>query len=169
MERYNKILQQQERLHSSKLLKKHGLICKQMKFGNDDVPPLYLAKSHWTNRFDEDRESTIGIFCALWVAPTLLKKKKFAYNIHAKTIQKLPEYNLKPKTFATEFRKLVSPHVAKWPGISLDYGPSTLLQGKETCELDSFAEKVEERILGFVDIYHHIDDLLAKAATETLT
>jgi len=163
MDQYNKILKQQERLHASKLLKKHGIICKQLQFGDDECPPLYLAKQHWTNRFDDNRESTIGIFCSIWVAPTLLKKNKFAYNIHAKSLQKLPGYQLTPKTFANDFRKLVRDQVSSWPGISLNHGPSTLLQGKETGELDSFAEKVEERILGFTEIHQHVDDLLEKS------
>jgi len=163
MEQYTKILKQQERLHASKLLKKHGLICKQLKFGGDECPPLYLAKNHWTNRFDEKRESTIGIFCSIWVAPSLLKKKKFAYNIHAKSLQKLAGYKLTPKIFASDFRSLVKTEVSQWPSISLDHGPSTLLQGKEICELDSFAEKVEERINGFVDLHPHIDDLLERS------
>lgn len=166
MERYNKILQQQERRHAPNLLKKHGLVCKQLQFGDDECLPLYLAKPHWTNRFDEERESTIGIFCGIWVGPTLLKKNQFAYNIHSKTLAKLPGYKLRPKEFASEFRALVKSRVSRWPGIKLDYGPSTLLQGKETCELNSFAEKVEERIFGFVDIYKDIDDLLEQAVKE---
>ena len=160
MERYNKLLKQQERLHASKLQKMHGLVCKQLQLGDDECLPLYLAKLHWTNRFDEDRESTIGIFCSIWVAPTLLKKKQFAYNIHAKSLGKLPGYKLTPKIFANDFRGLVRSQVSQWPSISLDYGPSTLLQGKEKCELNSFAEKVEERLFGFVDIYQQIDELL---------
>lgn len=97
------------------------------------------------------------------MGPTLLKKKQFAYNIHAKSLQKLPGYKLTPKIFANDFRILVGSQVSQWPSIRLDYGPSTLLQGTETCELDSFAEKVEERLLGFVDICGHLDDLLEHA------
>lgn len=160
MLQYNNILKQQVKHHASKLLKKHGLVCKQLPYGDDECHPLYLAKTHWTNRFDEDRESTIGIFCAVWMGPTLLKQKKFAYNIHSKSLQKLPGYKLTPSVFANDFRTLVKFKVAKWPGISLKHGPSTLLQGKETSSLDSFAEKVEERILGFVEISQDIDDLL---------
>lgn len=163
MEQYSKILKQQERKHAANLLKKHGIVCKQLPFGDDECPPLYMAKLHWTNRFDPDRESTVGIFCSIWVAPTLLKKKRFAYNIHAKTLQKLPGYKLKPKTFASEFRSLVESQVSTWPSIRLDYGPSTLLQGNDVCDLDSFSEKVEARMLGFVEIHQHIDDLLENA------
>ena len=165
MDRYSKILKQQECRHAPSLLKKHGLVCKQLQFGNDECPPLYLAKPHWTNRFDRERESTIGIFCSIWVSPALLKKKQFAYNIHAKALNKMPGYKLTPKIFANDFRGLVESQVSQWPGISLDYGPSTLLQGKETCDINSFSEKVEERIVGFVGIYQHIDDLLENHAS----
>lgn len=165
MEQYDKVLKQQERRHAKTLLKKHGLLCKQLQYADDGCPPLYIAKPHWTNRFDEERESTIGIFCAIWVAPTLLKKRQFAYNIHSKTLHKLPGYKLKSRKYANDFRRLVKSQVAQWPGISLDYGPLTLLEGKDTCDLDSFSEKVEERIFGFVDIHQHIDDLLEDSLT----
>lgn len=160
MQQYNKVLQQLEHKHAPILLEKHGLICKQLPFGDDECPPLYLAKPHWTNRFDDNRDSTIGIFCAIWLAPTQLKKNRFKYNIHSKSLKKLPGYKAEPRKFASEFRNLVETSVSQWPGISLKYGPSTLLQGSETFESDSFADKVEERILGFVDIYQPIDDLL---------
>jgi len=162
MDRYNKILKQQERRHAPNLLKKHGLVCKQLQFG-DDCVPLYLAKPHWTNRFDSKRESTIGIFFGLWISPELLQKNQFAYNIHSKTIRKLPGYKLTSKDFATEFRSLVKSSVSQWPGIRLDYGPTTLLEGRETSDLSSFADKVERRILGFADICHHVDNLLEKS------
>jgi len=162
MDRYNKILKQQERRHAPNLLKKHGLVCKQLQFG-DDCVPLYLAKPHWTNRFDSKRESTIGIFFGLWISPELLQKNQFAYNIHSKTIRKLPGYKLTSKDFATEFRSLVKSSVSQWPGIRLDYGPTTLLEGRETSDLSSFADKVEQRILGFADICHHVDNLLEKS------
>lgn len=161
MQQYNDILKEQEIKLAAKLLKQHGIVCKQLPFG--DCSPLYLAKPQWTNRFDEDRESTIGIFCSVWVDTKYLKKNLYSYNIHAKSLNKLPGYQLKPKIFAGEFRGLVQSSVAQWPGISLDYGPSTLLMGRDVCELDSFAEKVEERMMGYVDIHHHIDHLLEQA------
>jgi len=163
MNPYDEILKTQEIQHAPKLLKQHGLICKQMPLG--DGAPLYVAKAHWTNRFEDDRESTIGVFCAIWVGPSLLKKKQFAYNIHAKTLAKLPGYTLVPKKFASDFRGLVQASVASWPGIRLDYGPSTLLQGKQTCDLDDFAEKAAERLSGFADIHQYVDDLLEAAKT----
>lgn len=159
MEAYRKILKQQEDHHAPNLLQKHGLVCKQLQF-DDENAPLYLAKPHWTNRFDQQRESTIGIFCCIWVSPELLEQKQFAYNIHSKELRKLPGYKLASRKFASDFRNLVEAQVAKWPNIRLDYGPLTLLEGRETGELDSFAEKVDERISGFVDIHQHIDKLL---------
>ena len=161
MQQYNDILKQQEKKLAPKLLKQHGIICKQLPFG--DCSPLYLAKPHWTNRFDEDRLSTIGIFCSVWVDPETIKKNLYSYNIHAKALHKLPGYQLQSRQFASEFRSLVKTSVADWPGIGLDYGPTTLLQGTVTCDLDSFAESVEERIHGYADKHHHIDDLLAQA------
>jgi len=162
MDRYNKILKQQERQHATNLLKKYGLVCKQLQYG-DDCAPLYLAKPHWTNRFNPKRETTIGIFYGLWISPQLLEKNQFAYNIHSKKIRKLPGYKLTSKDFAVKFRNLVKPSVSQWPGIRLNYGPTTLLEGRDTSELSVFAEKLAERIQAFADISHHIDDLLEES------
>lgn len=162
MDQCEQILKQQERAHASSLLKKHGLICKQMQYGEGPAP-LYIAKPTWTNRFDERRDSTVGIFCAIWISKQLLEEGQFAYNIHSKAIRELPGYELTSKKFATDFRQLVAASVASWPNISIDHGPTTLLSGTDTCELDSFAKKVEERISGFVDIHQHVDSLLGAA------
>ncbi|MEE9334897.1 MAG: hypothetical protein V3U65_12490 [Granulosicoccaceae bacterium] len=159
MKQYSKLLKQQESHHAPIVLRKHGLICKQVSFGSGPAP-LYLAKPNWTNRFDQERDTTIGIFCSIWVSPALLGQKQFAYNIHSKAIRTLPGYKLTSQKFASDFRSLVKTDVSKWPGIRLDYGPTTLLEGREVCELNSFAEKIEERMHGFVDIHLHIDNLL---------
>lgn len=163
MEPYRNILKQQEIHHAQNLLRDHGLMCEQMEFG--DSATLYLAKPHWTNRFDHARDSTIGIFCCIWVSPKLLEQKQFAYNIHSKAIRKLPGYKLTSQKFASDFRKLVDVQVISWPNISLDHGPLTLLQGTDVCELDSFAEKITERINGFVSIHHHVDALLNESSS----
>ena len=161
MEKYDAILKQQEEKTAAKLLAKHGIVCKQMPFGKE--APLYLAKPEWTNRFDPDRESTIGIFCAIWVAPKTLQEGKFSYNIHSKKIRELPGYKLTARKFADEFRELVKDHVADWPAIRLDYGPTNLLEGYDHCSLDDFAKRVNSRIEGFVSIHQEIDSLLDAA------
>lgn len=162
MEHHNAILKKLEKRHAGNLMKEHGLIVRQLQFG--DCDPLYLAKPDWTNRFVEERESTIGVFCAIWISAELLEQNLFAYNIHSKAIRKLPDHKLTSIKFASEFRNAVRAKVSDWPNIRLDYGPANLLEGRDTCELDNFAQKVEERIFGFVEISEHIDDLLEAAA-----
>lgn len=158
MQKHQKILEQQEKKLASTLLSKHQLICRQLVYGN--VAPLYIAKSHWTNRFDPDRETTIGIFFAIWVTPETLKEQKFSYNIHAKKLRDMPGYKLVSRKFADQFREAVRVRVADWPGIRLDYGPTTLLGGNDSCTLDDFADKIQERVAGLVDIAGAIDELL---------
>ena len=163
MEQHHAILKQQEEESAASLLSKHNIVCRQMPFGKE--APLYLAKSHWTNRFDDERDSTVGIFFAIWVSPKLIEQGKFAYNIHSKQLSKLPGYKLKPRKFADEFRLAVEARVADWPGIRMDYGPSTLLQGHDSCDLDSFADKVADRVSQFVDIHKEIDGLLERSTS----
>jgi len=162
MDDYNVILRQQVVKNEKSLLKKHQLICRQMQYGKEE--PIYIAKQHWTNRFNLERESTIGIFFAIWVSPTLIDKEQFAYNIHSKALAKLPGYKAKPRKFADEFRQGVEKKVSRWPGIRLDYGPSTLLQGYDSCHLDVFGDKIADRIADFVSIHEEIDELLEASA-----
>jgi len=160
MNKHKKILKDAEMKLASGLLDKHGIICKQIQFG--DSPVLYLAKPNWTNRFDKKRESTIGIFYGLWVSPKQLEKNEYAYNIHSKKLRELPGYKLEPRSFADDFRKAVKTKVKNWPNIRLDYGPSTLLQGRDRCDLDTFEEKIEQRVNDFIKIHKEIDKLLKK-------
>ena len=168
MEKYRAILkQQEERFTSARCadinLQQHGLLCQQLQY-TDDSEVLYLAKPNWTNRFDPNRESTIGIFFALWVSPALVRQKQFAYTIHSKQLRKLPGYKLASRQFADEFRLAIKSRVAHWPGISLDFGPLTLLEGHDTCSEASFAQKVEQRVIDFIGIHNEIDRLLDAAA-----
>ena len=159
MKHYRDILAKQEKSWAAKM-KKLGMQCQQLPFGKDTAV-LYIAKPHWTNRFDPKRESTIGIFCSIWVTEKLITQGKLSYNIHSKQIRKLPGYKFTSIVFADEFRQRVNPIVADWPGISLKHGPGTLLQGQDTITLDNFESKVKKRITGFVDIHQEIDALLA--------
>ena len=61
MQEYRKILKQLEKAYAPTLLQDYGLVCRQMQYSDEDVA-LYVAKKHWTNRFDHKRENTIGVF-----------------------------------------------------------------------------------------------------------
>ncbi len=159
MKKHNQVLKQLEKERAADLLDEHGLLCKQMPFGKD-CNPLYFGKPHWTNRFDKNRDSTIGIFAAIWVSPELMEHNQFAYNIHSKAIRKLTDYQLTSIEFAQDFRERVVTEVADWPNIRLDYGPTNLLEGRGDSDLDNFAENAGRVLQGFVDIHHHIDSLL---------
>ena len=132
----------------------------EMCIRDSDSAVLYVAKPEWTNRFDPDRESTIGIFFALWVTPPLVEQKQFAYNIHSRQLRRLAGYKLASRKFADEFRQAVKGRVSDWPGISMNYGPLTLLEGHDSCNADNFAEKAEQRVVDFVGIHEEIDHLL---------
>lgn len=162
MEKYHSVLKKLEKKHTQSLSDKYGLTCKQIQYG-EDTAALYIAKKNWTNRFERDREKTIGIFYCVWVSPELLEEEKYAYNIHSLKLRDLPGYKLASREFANEFRAAVHSRVASWPNIRMDYGPLTLLEGRDICELGSFEEKVEKRISEFVGIHKEIDKLLQVA------
>ena len=162
MEKYRNVLKKIEKMHAHSLSDKHGLTCKQIQYG--DAAALYIAKKNWTNRFERDREKTIGIFYCVWVSPELLEDEKYAYNIHSLKLRELPGYKLASREFANNFRTAVQSRVASWPNISMDYGPLTLLEGRDQCEIDTFDKKIEKRISDFVEIHKEIDKLLHVAA-----
>ena len=159
MEKYRRVLKCIEKKHAKSLSNRYGLICKQMQYGDEDAA-LYIAKKNWTNRFDMDRETTVGIFFCAWVSPELLEDDNFAYNIHSLKLRELPGYNLASREFANNFRTNVESRVVSWPNIRMDYGPLTLLEGRDLCEIDTFDKKVENRISDFVEIHEEIDKLL---------
>jgi len=159
LEKYRKVLKQCERKHAKSLLDEYGLICKQMKYG-DEVASLYIAKKHWTNRFDQDRSATIGIFFCIWTSSEMLENQEYAYNIHSIKLRKLPGYKLASREFASDFREAVKSRIASWPNIKTNFGPLTLLEGRDNMHIDSFDQNVEERILDFVGIHEEIDNLL---------
>lgn len=158
------MLQQIEKDTAPALLRDHKMICQQLQY-KDEAAVLYLARSHWTNRFDPNRESTIGIFFSIWVSPELIKQQQLAYNVHSKQLRKLPDYKLTSRRFADDFRNAVRDRVAGWPGVSLDYGPVTLLEGCDSCSLDNLADKVDQRVSAFIGISTDIDRLLKAAAS----
>jgi len=163
MEKYRNALKKLENKHAQSLSDKYGLTCKQIQY-RDDTAALYIAKKNWTNRFERDREKTIGIFFCVWVSPELLEEEKYAYNIHSLKLRDLPGYKLASRKFANQFRAAVTSRVASWPNIGMDYGPLTLLEGRDLCKMDTFDQKVEKRISDFVAIHEEIDKLLNMAA-----
>ena len=163
MEEYHKVLNQLEKEYAQALLQDYSLICKQMHYRGEDTA-LYVSKKHWTNRFDLKRETTIGVFFCVWVSRELLKTQEFAYNIHSLKLRSLPGYRLASGEFAADFRKLVQSRVASWPNIRMDYGPLTLLEGRDSCNLDDFYIRAERRLLDFVSIHKEIDKLLDESA-----
>lgn len=112
------------------------------------------------------RESTVDIFCAIWVSGDLISNNQFAYNIHSKKLRALPGYKLTSVKFAEAFRQSVASTVIDWPNVDMDFGPLTLLEGRGDCSLSTFGEHVSERVRGFVEVSGEIDRLLEGGAVE---
>jgi len=158
IEDYRAIMRETESSLAKKLVNKHALNLKELPYG--DSACLYLSKDNWSNRFNADREETIGIFFSIWIAPKLLKKGYFSYNAHALKLRKLPGYKLVSTTFADRFRQTAKSSIKNWPNVSTKYGQQTLFEGRDSAELENFGEKIQSRIEGFVKIHHIIDELL---------
>lgn len=155
------VLKLVEKRQAPELLREFGLVCRQLPF-DAETAALYVAKPHWTNRFDERRESTSGIFFTVWVTPALIERSRLAYNVHSLKLRELQGYKLASRKFAEEFRQTVRPYVRAWPNISMDFGPLTLLQGYDNYAAKSFEPTVTRRVLDFVEVHQAIDRLIDK-------
>lgn len=159
MEKYARVLGDVAAQHAPSLISQYGLLCGQLPFGSDTAV-IYVSKPSWSNRFDDTRTHTIGIFFSLWLTPTLVGQEMLAYNIHALKLRELPGFTLTAINFASEFRTRVKGLVVQWPGLRMDYGPRTLLEGRVSCTIDCLAKSTTERLVDFVGIHHVIDELL---------
>lgn len=152
------VLQALQQSIGPEMLARNELVCKAMP--HDDSAVFYLAKNEWTNRLVKKAgEDTQGVFCSLWTNAELIKQGRFSYNIHSLKLHALPACRLTSRKFAEDFRNAVKDRIREWPNVRTDYGPLTLLQGYELCELDDFSTKARERVEAFASISGIIDAL----------
>ena len=90
---------------------------------------LKVYKSEWSDDPRQPLTAPSRIFFSVWVTEKSVQQKQLLYNIHALKLRQLKGYKIPSREFATLFRTKFQPLVAKWPNLSLDYGPQTLMQG----------------------------------------
>ena len=135
-----------------------GLICKQGFYKG--CPVLKLQKSSWTNdRMDQLRNET-GIFFSIWLDEQAIRKRRPNYNIHALKLRQLTGYTIASRDFANDFRDRFASVKARWPNVSVDYGPSTLMQGWIESEPKTVEQDALILMKHFEDLSPEIDGLL---------
>ncbi len=137
---------------SPDLLRKHQLQSKTGEWLNSAV--LKLQKETWTDGAGHE------VFFSVWLDTRDLKKSRFNYNIHALKLRLLKEYSIESREFASAFRAKLALHAKRWPNLSTDYGPQTLMQGWLPLDAETFRDDVVRLVEGFVAIHGIIDELL---------
>jgi hypothetical protein len=90
---------------------------------------LKLQKHAWAKAKPPSTIVNPGIFFSIWIDAQSLKRQRVLYNIHALKLRGLSAYTLESREFATAFRKEFAHNATRWPNVSVDFGPQTLMQG----------------------------------------
>ncbi|MBL7910861.1 MAG: hypothetical protein JNJ41_07400 [Bacteroidia bacterium] len=113
-----------------------------------------LQKKAWTNN------KNASIFFSIWLNEEGIKANKLLYNIHALKLREFKGYSIQSRDFAFAFREKFKKYKAKWPNVSIDYGPLTLMEGFQKIDLSDFEKEMLVLIDLFFKMEHLIDDNL---------
>jgi hypothetical protein len=125
-----------------------------------DSAVLKVQKSRWTNASALNEPADAGIFFSIWIEAESLKKKQAFYNIHALELRALEGFLIQSRDFAAAFRAAFADSAHKWPHVSTDYGPQTLMQGWIALDLPRFETDIALLIERFLPLTTVIDGLL---------
>ncbi|RQO70689.1 hypothetical protein DBR43_22085 [Pedobacter sp. KBW06] len=156
LEKFQKSLEQldkQEAFHQKKLECKVGIWL--------DSVVLKIQKQNWTNASAEPFGE--GIFFSVWLNDESIGKGKLYYNIHALKLRGLTGHTIKSRAFAEAFRLQFKSFESKWPNVSVDFGPLTLMEGwVSIIDHEQIPDIVTNLASGFSEIDFIINDLLSE-------
>jgi hypothetical protein len=150
---------------NSDLLKKNGIEVETGEWLNSIV--LRLHKKSWANSLLTQPQTGPAIFFSIWLSDSPANQQQFFYNIHALKIRKLKSYNLKGRDFAAAFREEFKQFEDRWPNVSTQYGPLTLMQGLQLISIDKFVGDVTLLLRDFIGIANIIDLLLKRQTKDS--
>jgi hypothetical protein len=125
-----------------------------------DSVVLKVQKKSWINA--SAKPFGEGVFFSVWLNDESLDKGKLYYNIHALKLRELKGYVIKSREFAEAFRLKFRSFESKWPNVSVNFGPLTLMEGWIDIEQEKIPDIVTNLASGFSEIAFIIDDLLSE-------
>jgi hypothetical protein len=123
---------------------------------------LKIQKKSWLNKSPTARPFEESIFFSVWINDEAIQESKLNYNIHALRLRELTGYSIKSREFAEAFRVRFRKFEKKWPNVSIDFGPLTLMEGWVRIDEKNFENVISDLAYKFVEIQFIIDDLLAE-------
>jgi len=124
---------------------------------------LKFQKKSWINTAQTAKPFEESVFFAIWVNDESIREGKLFYNIHALKLRQLAGYSIKSREFAGAFRSEFKPFQKKWPNVSVNFGPLTLMSVLVTLDEKNFENIIIDLSYKFLEIAFIIDDLLNKA------
>lgn len=121
---------------------------------------LKLYKQHWANPSSDLLTSPSRIFFSIWVNDSTIQQNRIYYNIHALKLRELEGYHITSRQFAADFRIAFKPFEKKWPNVSTDFGPLTLMEGWMPLNIDILLSDTIKLTAKFLAIDNLIDELL---------
>jgi hypothetical protein len=123
---------------------------------------LKFQKKSWINTAQKTEPFKESVFFSIWVSDESIREGKLFYNIHALKLRQLAGYSIKSREFAEAFRSEFKPFQKKWPNVSVNHGPLTLMSGWVTLDEENFENIIIDLSYKFLEIAFIIDDLLKK-------
>lgn len=121
---------------------------------------IKLYKKSWTNNPQEALTAESRIFFSVWINDSTIEKQRIMYNIHALKLRKLKGYTIQSRKFAEHFREDFKIYSNKWPNVSVNHGPLTLMEGYLKLNSENFQEEVLQLANNFFEIESLIDKTL---------
>lgn len=140
------------------LLSQHQLEVKVGEWLQSAV--LKMQKLSWLNQSETARPFEESIFFSIWASKESISKNRLYYNIHALKLRELKNYSIQSREFAAAFRSRFKAFGNKWPNVSTDFGPLTLMQGWINTDTENFENEVLSLANNFIEIQFIINDLL---------
>ncbi|OXA75437.1 hypothetical protein SAMN05444397_101522 [Flavobacterium aquidurense] len=121
---------------------------------------LKLYKKSWTNDTQNPLTAESRIFFSVWISDSTLEKGKIKYNIHALKLRNLKNYSIQSRKFAEIFREAFKMYETRWPNVSVNHGPLTLMEGWMNADFENVQKDIFEVANNFMAIEYWIDETL---------
>lgn len=156
LDKFQKVVDQFDKQYFSQ----KDLECKVGEWLNSVA--LKIQNPSWVNASPTTRPFQESIFFSIWLNDESIQQGKLLYNIHALQLRKLTGYSIKSRDFADAFRARFKLFEKKWPNVSVDFGPLTLMEGWVALDEDKLSGILSDLAYQFSTIAFIIDDLLAE-------
>lgn len=99
-------------------------------------------------------------FFSIWADGLSMSDQEISYNIHAFKLRHLAGYNIESRKFAAAFRAKFKKYEMQWKNVSVQFGPLTLMEGRQSADMENLEDDVLKLLNNFLEIEYLIDETL---------